>query len=332
MSFAVGFEANVFLNWFHPFPLCDVAYPDYTGDKAVAGTVVVAETDNGIKMFGTVVGLAASGTGGIHIHSGVSCATTADPGGHYFDGMTADPWTTTYTADASGVASVEFEIGDFTLSGAYPVAGRVVVVHDTDGSRIACGVVTPTEGEVVTMGTYPDYTGAVTMAGTLLVKDSEAGLSITGTLGGLEASASGGLHIHSGYTCDVAAGVGGHYFEGMTSDPWTTTYTTDANGYSSVAMELADFTMEEGFPVAARAMVAHASTGARVGCGLVSAVAASATAEGPSYECRISHCGCPGAYTQAWCSDSNSLISSEWCGKSKTNCEDNCHGSYCPYA
>ena len=50
-------------------------------------------------------------------------------------------------------------------------------------------------------------------------------------MGNLEVSTSGGLHIHSGFTCDDADGVGGHYYTGLSSDPWTTTYDSDADGW-----------------------------------------------------------------------------------------------------
>ena len=72
------------------------AYPDYTGTySGIVGTIAVQESSTGITLTGTVTGVEASATGGIHIHSGVTCATTDDPGGHYYDGMTSDPWTTT---------------------------------------------------------------------------------------------------------------------------------------------------------------------------------------------------------------------------------------------
>jgi hypothetical protein len=71
-------------------------YPGYSGSyRSVAGTVVVEDTDSGIKITGTLTGVEASATGGIHIHEGVSCATTSDPGGHYYEGMSSDPWSTT---------------------------------------------------------------------------------------------------------------------------------------------------------------------------------------------------------------------------------------------
>ena len=68
--------------------------------------------------------------------------------------MDTDPWlVTTYTTDAAGGASVDLSLSGFSLGETNPVAGRVVVVHDASGSRIACGVLESTAGEIVQLGT-----------------------------------------------------------------------------------------------------------------------------------------------------------------------------------
>jgi Cu/Zn superoxide dismutase len=256
-------------------------YPGYSGDyRSVAGFVVVEDTESGLKITGTLTGVEASVSGGIHIHEGVSCATSSDPGGHYYDGMSSDPWTTTYTSRSDSAASVSFTIDDFSLGGDYPVAGRVIVVHASNGDRIGCGEMVSTTGKIVHMDEYPDYSGSYDVIGTLLVdvigSQKQQMLSVMGTLAGLEAGVSGGLHVHSGYSCastpDVATSVGGHYYEGMASDPWTTMYNSDGNGFAQVQLYVDDFTMTQSYPVSYRAMVVHLSSGSgstRVGCGLI---------------------------------------------------------------
>ena len=87
------------------------AYPGYAGDLAVSGVVVVSETDGGIEMTGTLTGLEASVTGGYHIHSGTTCASADDVGGHYFEGMADDPWTTNYESDSVGVSQTSLPLG-----------------------------------------------------------------------------------------------------------------------------------------------------------------------------------------------------------------------------
>ncbi|KAH8054480.1 hypothetical protein JL722_8828 [Aureococcus anophagefferens] len=260
------------------------AYPGYAGDLAVSGVVVVSETDGGIEMTGTLTGLEASVTGGYHIHSGTTCASADDVGGHYFEGMADDPWTTNYESDSVGVSQTSLSLDDFTLDGAYPVAGRAVVIHAADGTRIGCGVledavyasIGPYPGyammQSATLGPYPGYDGDLAVAGSVMVMQTDAGIELTGTLGGLEASATGGFHIHSGTTCASADDVGGHYFEGMADDPWTTNYDSDASGDASVSLALDNFTISGAYPVAGRAVVVHAEDGTRIACGLLDVI------------------------------------------------------------
>ena len=71
------------------------------------------------------------------------------------------------------------------------------------------------------MGNYPGYAGVPVsetapprlVGGLLLLSSISGGLAIEGTLVDLEASVSGGWHVHVGSTCDTptpAADIGGH--------------------------------------------------------------------------------------------------------------------------
>jgi hypothetical protein len=77
---------------------------------------------------------------GIHFHEGSTCTDPAmPPGGHMYN-MTSDPWlNVAYTSDAAGEAEgeVSVETGYFFEG----VEGKTVVVHDYDGTRIACAVI-----------------------------------------------------------------------------------------------------------------------------------------------------------------------------------------------
>jgi len=247
----------------------------------------------------------------------MSCDSSEDVGGHYFEGMDSDPWTTTYTPDDYGVSQVSFEMEDFSLHGDYPVSGRAVVIHAEDGTRVACGLLSGGEAEIATLkiypeyppehedivlavgtvsvsdveaggilleaslsgleqgrvanlGLYPDYDGDISVSGIVSVTDSEEGIQLEGSLSGLERNSHlGGIHIHSGMSCDSSEDVGGHYFEGMDSDPWTTTYTPDDYGVSQVSFEMEDFSLHGDYPVSGRAVVIHAVDGTRVACGLL---------------------------------------------------------------
>jgi Cu/Zn superoxide dismutase len=274
------------------------AYPGYTPGIAVMGTVVVKDTGDGITLTGTLGGLETDASGGIHIHTGVTCDDASLVGGHYFPGMASDPWTSTmWSSDSMGSSTVDFTTPSFSLTGVNPVANRAVVVHDSSGNRIACGMLMPTVGEVVTLGPYPGNTANTDTTGTLVVTQGSAGVSIMGTVTHVEASCTNcGLHIHTGtvlrtsclrlfvplapcsifqarllnklsfqinpgYTCDDASAVGGHFYDMSGSDPWaSTSYTSNANGVASVAVsDVAGFTTisASGMPTAYRTVVLH---------------------------------------------------------------------------
>ena len=146
-------------------------------------------------------------------------------------GMASDPWSTMWVSDANGSATISLDLLSFTLDGEMPVSGRAVVVHDSaakGGARSGCGIIVPAKPAVTHVGKYPEYSGDMTVEGTVLVSESMSTVTIRGTLIGLEPNVTGGLHIHGGYSCEEAAGVFGHYFEPGQDDPWTTTYTSDS--------------------------------------------------------------------------------------------------------
>jgi len=261
----------------------------YTSNPAssVGGTVAVQDSDlGGIRLLGTFVGLEASSTGKFYIGEGVSCDDVQASGAPFLpDGSLAamDPWASkNWSSDASGLAQVNAQVYDLSLGGANPVAGRVVVVQNSTGASVACGVLASTSGQVVHMAAYPGYVGTYSaLKGTLLVTNLEAaaaaGVQVAGTVGGLETSASGGIHVHDGFTCDDADGVGGHYWPTSTfaADPWcssgadcATVWSSDATGAARVQVSVPSFSLETWNPVAYRAIVLHLSNGTRAGCGL----------------------------------------------------------------
>merc|ERR1740130_394335 len=189
--------------------------------------------------------------------------------GHYHS-VSVDPWTTTYTANASGVASGSFSVD--AVYNAAEVDGHVIVLHAADGTRVACGVLGAVPSTEVS--TYPGYDGSVAASGFVVVTQDvgactsdEASLTVHYMLGGLESGVgtTGGLHIHAGTGCDAA---GAHYYDSQlfSEDPWTTTYnTTDAEGTA-----FGSFSVGSGYDiseVADRTVVVHASSGDRASCG-----------------------------------------------------------------
>ena len=121
-----------------------VPYYSYSGSLAAAGTVGPMTTSGTTQTFAwSLSGVdpaCASGAGsagnscGIHIHAGTTC--TGDAGGHYYTGaVTTDPWASiAYTSDAGGTTSGSLSVDTGAISS--EVAGRSMIIHAYDGSRI----------------------------------------------------------------------------------------------------------------------------------------------------------------------------------------------------
>ena len=210
------------------------AYPGYTGGRMVRGLVGIADRSDGVQIEGLITGLESGVTGGWHIHSGYSCSetpaglTAGAVGGHYYDGLTADPWTlsnTNYNSDGSGVARISKAMPDFSLYGERPVYGRTVVVHESNSAvKPACGVIgvgaSSYEAVMPSMVKYVDYTPGLTVNGMLKFSSVGSTLTVSGMLTGLEPSTSGGWHVHWGSRAPTLRAPGGHYYDGLGSDPW----------------------------------------------------------------------------------------------------------------
>ena len=119
------------------------------------GTLVLETKRDSLSIFGILTGLTPSSTGGWHVHVGFTCEDSDSVGGHYKLESGADPWTAIkYTSDADGVAIISATVAGFSLTDAMAVLGRAVVVHDLDSSpsRKGCGVIVPSNAQIVTIG------------------------------------------------------------------------------------------------------------------------------------------------------------------------------------
>ena len=127
------------------------AYPGYRGPLDVTGSATIdTSSRSGVSAQAMTWDLSGADTsGGIHIHDGTSCescSATTPNCGHYFDSATVsvDPWgASTYTSDADGHAAAD---GPTILTGldAAVIEGKIVVVHNSNGTRIACGLISST--------------------------------------------------------------------------------------------------------------------------------------------------------------------------------------------
>ena len=112
------------------------------------------------------------------------------------------------TGDSLTIANFEVQAAkDIT-----DVSDRTIVLHDTSGTRVSCGVLSasnfapyvydcggPTAEPAATatdLSSYPGYSGGIMAQGVVLVSDDGNGdLKLQYDISGLEASVSGGLHV-----------------------------------------------------------------------------------------------------------------------------------------
>ena len=121
-------------------------YPGTDTDAAGKVEVKFYPNADGLQFKHTLKNLEEDATGGIHIHSGLTCDNADDVGGHYWDsgsdGTTPDQWTSEYGAvyETNKKGSTK---GSFSLDSGYGYddnIGHAVVVHDSTGEKVGCGV------------------------------------------------------------------------------------------------------------------------------------------------------------------------------------------------
>lgn len=122
-------------------------YPGYVGPTEIMpGQVALYPQDEGFGfnflIFNTQLSNFNS-SGGIHVHTGSSCEAHELVGGHYFGHIdSGDPYSATvYHTDFEGVAYVSESNNFIATQDINEVIGRTVVLDDSSGSRIACGVI-----------------------------------------------------------------------------------------------------------------------------------------------------------------------------------------------
>jgi len=217
---------------------------------------------------------------GIHIHEGTSCAENAL--GHYWN-------KTTHTADAW--SSISYRWGWWQLWSvpvrtgfeSTDVSGHALIVHDYEGKRVGCGIVSPYAEVANAFVPYYTYKGDLVATGwvqvlgrgVLLEASQELSWSLEGvdpacgTAPGAGANPNAcGIHIHQGMDCTSNAM--GHYFSsGIPADPWTAVkYTTNDHG-SSAAHGVTVTTGLSNHDVLGHTMIVHDSKGGRIACGVL---------------------------------------------------------------
>eukprot|EP00941_MAST-03F_sp_MAST-3F-sp1_P006391 g6391.t1 len=250
-------------------------YPDYTGPLHVSGTVAVFGSYKGnMRLALSLSGLEEGISAGVHVHAGTTCSDASQVGGHFWDqSLGNDPWPTVkYTTLGNTYSSFEtLHVNTDSIS--QSVIGHAVVVHDSNGTRVACGVLRLEPYDVIgkaSLGPYPGYTGAEKAIGDVQVfGKGSTSVYLVNSLTGLTKDSSGGVHIHSGKSCAAASDVGGHYYKNSAgNDPWTAVqYVANGNGDVGTIHHV-----NSGIAAASlrgHAIVVHNGNGDRIACGLI---------------------------------------------------------------
>jgi len=269
-------------------------YPGYTGPLQVTGTGNALSYNGEVYVWYDLQGLETSvcnstlvpvpNACGIHIHVGKTCDDPSAVGGHYYDttSLDQDPWSPITYTSADGTA--KGKTGGINIGKEQNIAGRALVVHDSTGARIACGLL-PSSFIVasphVEFKPYPGYTGDLRVRGYSGAHLKGSAVMVWWFLSGVEAdncatapvnvSNACGIHIHEGTTCDDATAVGGHYYDtdNIDADPWSpVTYSATKSGFARGQTKV---DIGKGQNIHGRALVVHDSTGGRVACGLLPA-------------------------------------------------------------
>merc|ERR1719343_1628694 len=231
---------------------------------------------------------------GIHIHSGSSCATHADVGGHFFSAdIKDDPWLPVVYATTDGASNEYTGVAVTTGLSVADIMGKAMVVHALDsGARIACGIIgadTAAEQpdvEVREMVPYPGsawppvFSGVFTIQGgrgtsetaTQTLRWESLGFDMACVKGAADGVKNGcGIHVHRGTSCKSADDVGGHYYsDALTADPWADVrYVANASGASDKLFGKAVTTGNSNGDITGRVIVVHDHSGRRIGCGVI---------------------------------------------------------------
>jgi len=267
------------------------AFPVYVAtlseldSSGVAGEVTVFASPGRLLGVGTATGLEAnlsatpSGSNctakngcGVHVHSGTGCASSGEQGGHFYASGATDPWTTVrYSGtDAQGVADFSFSVA----AGPASIAGKPFIIHNDAGARVACGILSWTNGtQSALLGEFGDSN----VTGTATIYATGSMIVGAGTAAGLQAdlddsvncgaSNGCGVHVHSGTQCDNTTIQGGHLKTMSGDDPWTTVRysSTSSAGFADFVFRVST----DNTGVTGKPFIVHNNEGGRVSCGIL---------------------------------------------------------------
>lgn len=124
------------------------------------------------------------------------------------------------------------------------------------------------------LGPYPGYTGELKIQGNVKLNGDGSLVQLSWFLSGLEEQATGGIHIHTGTSCDNADEVGGHYWDAATEpeDPWNAALWDSSSPGHGFAVQTFEIDGGKAFGYnenVGRAVVVHDASGNRVACAVL---------------------------------------------------------------
>lgn len=125
----------------------------------------------------------------------------------------------------------------------------------------------------------PDYTPQGTLVA--MPWESGIGMSIQGTLTGVEASSMGQVYVGDGFNVAQEDGPGSEYYSSST---WSSSmYSSDSNRAADVWVSVGGLTVDDANPVAYRALVVEDSWGNATGSGVVSSEGAGSVSSSTTF-------------------------------------------------
>jgi FtsP/CotA-like multicopper oxidase with cupredoxin domain len=242
------------------------AYPG-GGASVAEGDLFLAKTHaKGVKASGSLVLNGGELQVEVSVNVGTSCLA---PGASYPNLSNIFPTGTGADTAIIGLESDEYKFEE--------LLGHAVIVRAVGtppGSPpIGCGLLkAPLQATAQAwIDQYPglDYSHQSITGRFRMTKLGDTTVSFSGVVDALPGPAgSGGWHVHTGLTCDDASLVGGHYYPGLSVDPWSTVTYYSENGASTVVNQVIQgFTFEE---LLGHSLVLHqVGTGTRIGCGVL---------------------------------------------------------------